>query len=333
MEPKRLNKLISDSGFCSRREADKLIEQGRVTVNGKIPEAGMKVTDKDKVRIDDETLSIRHEEPVFLLFNKPVGIATTTDLAVKNNIIRAINYPASILPIGFLDREAEGLMFLSNNTELVRKMTKADTKFEKEYVVTLDKMISPEFLSKVSDTNTFGHNNPDKKKNFVVKEGPYKFRIVLEPHTNHYVKKLCEDHGYKVMHLQRTRIAHFTSAKLAVGLWRVLTEAEVHNLKSIVLGKTANNSTNRSKVTENFYDVDEQPSRSRAPKQRSSFNQAGKTNTLSRRGKAIGNFDNPKSAAKRSLGKKQTKISMSSYKNNAKGTTENKQEPKKSVKS
>jgi len=321
MEPKRLNKLISDSGFCSRREADKLIEQGRVTVNGKIPEAGLKVTAKDKVRIDDETLAIRHEDPVFLLFNKPAGIATTTDLSVKNNIIRALNYPASILPIGFLDREAEGLMFLSNNTELVRKMTKADIKFEKEYVVTVDKMISLEFLSKISETGAFDHN-PNRKKNFVAKEAPNKFRIVLEPNTNHYVKKLCEDQGYKVMHLQRTRLANFTPAKLAVGLWRVLNEAEVNNLKEILSGKAPHNKITRSKKTDDIYDTDEQPSHSQIPKQRNSFNQ-----TASRQNN-VNNSDNPKSATKRVAGRKYSKGNSASTKNAAKRITEKSHTPK-----
>jgi len=333
MEPKRLNKLISDSGFCSRREADKLIEQGRVSVNGKIPGPGMKVTAKDKVRIDDQTLTIRHEEPVFLLFNKPTGIATTTDLSVKNNIIRALNYPASILPIGFLDREAEGLMFLSNDTELVRKMTKFDTKFEKEYVVTVDKMITPEFIARIGETGTFGYS-PAQKKNFAVKEGPNKFRIVLEPNTNHHVKKLCEDLGYKVTRLQRTRLANFTPAKLTIGLWRVLNEAEVNNLKSIVNGKAASkNKITRSQELAGIYDDEESEIvRDRAPKPRASLNQTSKTSSSSRGSSKTGNVDNPKSAANRSTGKNNFKSSAGKAKNITQAAPAGQREPKRTPK-
>jgi 23S rRNA pseudouridine2604 synthase len=240
MEAKRLNKFISDTGCCSRREADTLLEQGRVTVNGKVPEAGTKVTAQDKVRIDGEILRIRHEEPVFLLFNKPSGIATTTDLSVRNNIIQALNYPASLLPIGFLDRDAEGLLLLSNDTEWVRKMTKSDNRFEKEYFVTVDKLISPDFLAKVSEG---GIPDPgeERKKNFVTRLGTNRFRIVLEPGTNHHVKRVVEGLGYKIVHLQRTRLGDFTAGKLQVGMWRALTATEVTSLKSEVSQKARKN--------------------------------------------------------------------------------------------
>ena len=114
MDPKRLNKFISDSGFCSRREADRLIEEERVTVNGKLPAPGVLVTAKDKVRIDDQILRVREELPVFLVFNKPSGMSAKSDPAVRDNVVRAINYPATLEPIGYLDRDSEGVMFLSN---------------------------------------------------------------------------------------------------------------------------------------------------------------------------------------------------------------------------
>ena len=328
MEPKRLNKLISDSGFCSRREADKLIEQGRVTVNGKIPEAGIKVKATDKVRIDDQTLAIRHEDTVFLLFNKPAGIATTTDLAVKNNIIQALNYPATLLPIGFLDRDAEGLMLLSNDTELVRKITKADTKFEKEYVVTVNKMITPEFLSRISEAGIYDYQ-PDRKKNFVSKEGPNRFRIVLEPNTNHHIKKLCEDLGYKVVHLLRTKLGHFTPAKLAVGFWRVLTVAEVDELKSLITNK---GSRSRAATSHSEELYDDAPVRSRTLKPRSS------SSPVTRSGGAVGRkpatFNNPKSAAHRAGGKNKTvKRSPVSAKKGKTGPTEKGRSAKRAPKS
>ncbi|WP_276496361.1 pseudouridine synthase [Pontibacter litorisediminis] len=232
MEPKRLNKFISDSGFCSRREADRLIEEERVTVNGKQPEPGMKVTPKDKVRIDDQLLNVREEEAVFLLLNKPSGMSATADMGVRDNVVRAINYPASLQPIGQLDREAEGVLFLSNDGDLVRKLTKADNKYEKEYVVTVDKLISPEFIAKLIGG---GETESGEKlqKTFIAKEGSTRFRIILKPNTNHNIKRMCEDLGYKVVHLERVRIETFTLTKLPTGHWRKLSPADVEALASI----------------------------------------------------------------------------------------------------
>ncbi|MDQ3292163.1 MAG: S4 domain-containing protein [Bacteroidota bacterium] len=296
MEAKRLNKFISDTGFCSRREADKLLEQGRVTVNGKIPEPGTKVTAKDKVRIDDELLHVREEEIVFLLFNKPAGIATTTDLSVRNNIISALNYPASLLPIGFLDREAEGLLFLSNDTEQVRKMTKNDAKYEKEYIVTVDKLISGDFLTKVSEGG-IPEPGATRKKNFVAKMGTNRFRIVLEPSTNHHIKRIVEALGYKVVHLQRTRINNFTAGKLQVGMWRTLTEAEINEIKSVVAGKarSKNLTTGRD---DDFYEEDFSSARPKF-KPKTGNNGPGKPATAA---KNAGNKTRSKSPAKTSSG-------------------------------
>ena len=232
MEPKRLNKFISDSGFCSRREADRLIEEERVTVNGKLPEPGMKVSAKDKVRIDDQLLTVREEEPVFLLLNKPSGMSATADMGVRDNVVRAINYPASLQPIGHLDRDAEGVLFLSNDGDLVRKITKADNKYEKEYIVTVDKLISQDFIAKLIGGGE-SESGEKLQKTFIAKEGSTRFRIILRPNTNHNLKRMCEDLGYKVVHLQRVRIENFTLAKLPNGHWRKLSPAEVETLASI----------------------------------------------------------------------------------------------------
>ncbi|QNF32691.1 pseudouridine synthase [Adhaeribacter swui] len=264
MEAKRLNKFISDTGFCSRREADNLLEQGRVTVNGKVPDAGTKVTAQDKVRIDGEMLRIRHEEPVFLLFNKPAGIATTTDLSVRNNIIQALNYPASLQPIGFLDRDAEGLLLLSNDTEWARKMTKADTRYEKEYIVTVDKLISPDFLNKVSEGG-IPEPGEERKKNFVNRLGTNRFRIVLEPGTNHHLKRVVEGLGYKIVHLQRTRLSDLTAGKLHVGMWRTLTGTEITSLKNEISQKARRN-FGSSRVADDFTDEDFAPRTTRPAK-------------------------------------------------------------------
>jgi 23S rRNA pseudouridine2604 synthase len=267
MEPKRLNKFISDAGFCSRREADQLIAQERVTVNGKLPEPGAKVSAKDKVRIDGELLAVREEASVFLVFNKPAGMATTTDRSVRNNIISALNYPATLQPIGFLDRESEGLLFLCNDTELARKMTKADNQYEKEYVVTVDQLVTPDFLAKISESGTLPTAGP-RKKNAVTKEGPNRFRIVLEPGTYHNIKKRCEDLGFKVQHLQRVRIGNITPARLSVGMWRTLTEAEIESIKQVISGRGRRGSAAAARDYDDFYE-EEGPTRRTAPKSRS----------------------------------------------------------------
>lgn len=230
MEPKRLNKFISDSGFCSRREADRLIEEERVTINGKLPKPGTIVTAKDKVRIDDQILKVREEAPVFLIFNKPSGMSAKSDPSVRDNVVRAINYPATLEPVGHLERDSEGLLFLTNDTELGRKITRSDNRFEKEYTVTVDKLITQDFIAKL-----IGGGETEKgeklQKTFIEKTGASRFKIVLAPGSNHNIKMLCENLGYKVTHLQRTRIQNFTLAKMPTGHWRVLTPAEVDSLR------------------------------------------------------------------------------------------------------
>ncbi|MBB6611883.1 pseudouridine synthase [Pontibacter sp. Tf4] len=246
MEPKRLNKFISDSGFCSRREADRLIEEERVTVNGRLPEPGMLVTPKDKVRIDDEILRVREEKPAFLVVNKPVGMSAKSDPAIRDNVVRAINYPASLEPAGYMERDHEGLVILSNDTELVRQITRLDNRFEKEFIVTVDKIITPEFIAKL-----IGGGEDEKgeklQKTFIAKEASTRFRIVLTPGTNHNLKMLCENLGYKVVHLQRVRIENITLAKLASGHWRTLTGSEVQHLRDIVTGKASRVESSRER--------------------------------------------------------------------------------------
>ncbi|GHA55433.1 pseudouridine synthase [Pontibacter akesuensis] len=232
MEPKRLNKFISDAGFCSRREADRLIEEERVTVNGKLADAGAKVTATDKVRIDDQILRVREELPVFLIFNKPANMSAKADPSVRDNVVRAINHPASLQPIGHLDRDADGLLFLSNDSDLVSRMTKYDNKYEQEFLVTVNKLLTSEFLTKLSgsEDNASGEKT---QKTFIAKEGSNRFRIILKASTNHNIKRMVEELGYRVEHLSRIRIEKFTLAKLPSGHWRALNPAEVESLASI----------------------------------------------------------------------------------------------------
>ncbi|MBF9254344.1 23S rRNA pseudouridine(2604) synthase RluF [Pontibacter sp. 172403-2] len=249
MEPIRLNKFISDTGTCSRREADKLIEQGRVMVNGKIPEVGTKVTVHDKIRIDGQTLEVNREAPVYIALNKPAGIITTTDLSQRDNIIRFVNYPERIFPIGRLDKDSEGLIFLTNDGDIVNKILRAGNRHEKEYLVTVDKTITPDFINKMS--TGVGILGVQTKKCFVAQEGPNRFRIILTQGMNRQIRRMCEALGYEVITLQRTRIMNITLAKLPLGQWRNLTEEEIRVIQSMVSGstKTEEGSVSRKKVS------------------------------------------------------------------------------------
>jgi 23S rRNA pseudouridine2604 synthase len=237
---------------------------------------------------------------VFLLFNKPAGIATTTDLSVRNNIISALNYPASLLPIGFLDREAEGLMLLSNDTQLARKLTKADTKFEKEYIVTVDRLITPDFLTKVSEGG-IPEPGATRKKNFVAREGSSRFRMVLEPGTNHHVKRVVEALGYKVVHLQRVRLGDFIPGKLHVGMWRTLTDVEIASITSIASSKIRSANIPHSGASDDFFGEEVAPPRSSTvrPKSSTGLKSPGRPSNAAKKpaaGKRIGKSA-PKPAA------------------------------------
>ncbi|MCX2740341.1 23S rRNA pseudouridine(2604) synthase RluF [Pontibacter anaerobius] len=271
MEPIRLNKFISDSGYCSRREADKMIEQGRVTVNGKRPEVGARVKANDKVRVDGNLLEVDDVEPVYLLLNKPPGIETTTDTSQRDNIISFTNYPERIFPVGRLDKDSEGLIILTNNGDIVNKILRAGNKHEKEYIVTVDKPINQEFVDRMSGgVSILGVNT---KKCFVEQLGPNKFRIILTQGMNRQIRRMCEALGYEVHILQRTRIMHLSLAKIPLGQWRNMTDAEVAEMMRLVehSTKTEEGSTNKKRKAEATA-----PAISSKPKPRGGFSPAGK---------------------------------------------------------
>lgn len=228
---KRLNKFISETGYCSRREADKLIEQGRVTVNGKLPELGSKVTSDDTIHVDGTSIT-KKEKPVYLAFNKPVGITCTTEQQVKGNIVNYINYKKRIFPIGRLDKPSQGLIFLTNDGDIVNKILRAGNNHEKEYVVTVDKPITQRFLDKMSggvpilDTVT--------RKCVVTQEDRFVFRIILTQGLNRQIRRMCEALGYRVTKLKRTRIMNITLRGLPVGEWRYLTPKEMDEIQKLV---------------------------------------------------------------------------------------------------
>ncbi len=227
----RLNKYISDTGTCSRREADKLIEQGRVTVNGKTPQLGTKVSDEDVITIDLKPLKPK-ENLIYIAFNKPQGITCTTDLKDKDNIIEFINHPKRIFPIGRLDKPSEGLIFLTNDGDIVNKILRSGNNHEKEYLVMVDKLINADFLEKMGNGIDIG--DAVTKKCFVKQEGPTTFRIILKQGLNRQIRRMCDALDYKVYKLQRIRIMNITLNGIKSGGWRYLTTDEMNTIQNLV---------------------------------------------------------------------------------------------------
>lgn len=228
----RINKYLSEVGYCSRRAADKLIEQGRITINGKVPEMGTKVLSGDDVRVDGKAVSKPTERPVYLAFNKPVGIVCTTDSRVeKDNIIDYINYPKRIFPIGRLDKPSEGLIFLTNDGDIVNKILRARNNHEKEYLVTVDKAIQPDFLKKMRNGIPILDTVTNKCE--VSQISTYQFRIILTQGLNRQIRRMCEYLDYRVKKLKRIRIMN-VHLDLPVGKWRDLTTEELTQINLLV---------------------------------------------------------------------------------------------------
>lgn len=237
-----INKYISSTGFCSRREADKYIEQQRVTINGKTVGLGARVAAGDKVAVDGEPIKLKtSNKPVYIALNKPVGITSTTDTKDKTNIISFINYPKRIFPIGRLDKDSDGLIFLTNDGDIVNKILRAENNHEKEYIVTVDKAITPDFIQKmgngvpVLDTVT--------QKCFVKQEGSRKFRIILTQGLNRQIRRMCEYLGYEVKKLTRIRIMNVELGNLLAGKWRYLTASEIATIEQLIATSSKTNTT------------------------------------------------------------------------------------------
>jgi len=228
----RINKFLSEAGFCSRREADKLIEKGRVLVNGEVPQMGTKIGLNDEVRVDNKIITKDQESPVYLAFNKPVGIVCTTDTRVeKNNIIDYINYPSRIFPIGRLDKPSDGLILLTNDGDIVNKILRARNNHEKEYIVTVNQPISTDFISAMS--NGIPILDTVTKKCKVEKLTKFKFRIVLTQGLNRQIRRMCEYLDYEVIQLRRTRIMNI-NLDTRSGEWRHLTAVELKELNTLI---------------------------------------------------------------------------------------------------
>lgn len=230
-EVKRLNKFIAETGYCSRREADRLIEEGRVTINGIVPEMGTKVTAEDEVRIDGKLIKEKSGKQVYLAFNKPVGIECTTNPDVKNNIVDYINYPKRIFPIGRLDKASEGLIFMTDDGDIVNKILRARNNHEKEYIVTVNKPITERFILRMG--NGIPILDTVTRKCRVEQISKYIFRIVLTQGLNRQIRRMCEYLGYEVTALKRIRIINI-SLDVPVGRYRDLTAAEIKELNQLI---------------------------------------------------------------------------------------------------
>ncbi len=232
---KRLNKFISETGYCSRREADKLIEQGRVTINGKQPEMGTKVLHNDEVHIDGKPLKAK-EKTIYIALNKPTGITCTTERHIAGNIVDFIGHKSRIFPIGRLDKPSDGLIFLTNDGDIVNKILRAGNQHEKEYVVRVNKPVTDGFIKKMAagvailDTVTL----PCK----VTKETQYSFRITLTQGLNRQIRRMCETLGYEVYKLRRVRIMNITLDGIPNGQWRYLSDAEVSDILAMCSAST-----------------------------------------------------------------------------------------------
>jgi 23S rRNA pseudouridine2604 synthase len=228
-----LNKYISESGFCSRREADKYIEQCRVTINGKDAHKGNRVKAGDEVRVDGEIIKKKKQSSaVYLAFNKPKGVTCTTDQKDKTNIIDYINYKTRIFPIGRLDKRSDGLIFLTNDGDIVNKILRAGNGHEKEYIVTVDKPITLDFILKMRTGVRI--QGVVTQECFVKQEGDDRFRIILTQGLNRQIRRMCEVLGYNVTSLRRIRIMNITLSNLPPGKWRYFTPAEIELINKMV---------------------------------------------------------------------------------------------------
>lgn len=228
----RLNKYLSEIGYCSRRAGDKLIESGRVLINNEPASLGQKVSVNDEIKIDDKVVSVKKKKKIYLALNKPIGIVCTTDTKVeKNNIIDFIGYPERIFPIGRLDKPSSGLILLTNDGDIVNKILRTEHNHEKEYIVKVDKALSQTIIDRMSkgvpilDTIT--------KECKIRKSGSNEFKIILTQGLNRQIRRMCEYFNYKVISLERTRIMNI-KLDLPVGKYRELTKEEINSLNKLI---------------------------------------------------------------------------------------------------
>ena len=229
----RLNKYLSESGYCSRRAADRLIEEGKVTINGEIPEMGTKVKEDDQVEVEGQIIEkLTKPKKIYLAFHKPVGIVCTTDRRVEpDNIIDFIKYPKRIFPIGRLDKSSEGLIFLTNDGDIVNKILRARNNHEKEYIVIVNRQINKDFIQRMS--NGVEILETITKNCFVKQLGAKKFKIILTQGLNRQIRRMCEALGYRVQSLKRVRIMNI-KLDIPKGNYREFTKGELFELNRLL---------------------------------------------------------------------------------------------------
>ncbi|MDN3666076.1 pseudouridine synthase [Algibacter miyuki] len=244
---KRINKFLSEVGYCSRREADKLIDAGRVTINGSVPEMGTKIAPNDVVCVDGKEITNTKTSFVYLAFNKPVGIVCTTDTSVeKDNIIDFLKYPKRIFPIGRLDKPSEGLILLTDDGDIVNKILRASNNHEKEYIVTVDKPISQTFLERMAGGIHLEDLNKTTKKCEIQKLSTYAFKIILTQGLNRQIRRMCDYLNYEVETLKRVRIMNI-KLDTPVGEYRELTKEEFIDLNKLLEDSTKTYETNKKR--------------------------------------------------------------------------------------
>jgi 23S rRNA pseudouridine2604 synthase len=238
----RLNKFISESGLCSRREADRHIEQGNVFINGRKANVGDQVKVGDRVRVNGHELEPRKgEDRIFIALNKPTGVTSTTEEGVRDNIVHFVNHSKRIFPIGRLDKDSQGLIFLTNDGDMVNKILRAGNKHEKEYVVTVNKPLTDAVVQGMA--NGVPMMGVTTRKCKITQEGPTVFRIVLVQGLNRQIRRMCEYFGYEVIKLERVRIMHISLKGIPLGDWRDLTESELSALYNMVEHSSSDPST------------------------------------------------------------------------------------------
>ncbi|MCH8558978.1 MAG: 23S rRNA pseudouridine(2604) synthase RluF [Balneolia bacterium] len=288
----RLNKFISEAGICSRREADRKIEKGQVRVNGKVAQIGDLVSKSDRVLVSGNPVEMR-DQYVYLAYNKPVGVTSTTDRTDPDNILKAVGYHGGrVFPVGRLDKDSEGLILLTNDGDIVNKILRASNKHDKEYIVTVDKPVTPDFITQMSEgVSILGVMT---RKCMVEQINPRTIRMILNQGLNRQIRRMCEALGYQVTSLQRVRVMNINLDGIATGTWRFLTESEQDTLLKAVEGSSKEASTrkkNRSGA------VDE------ADSAKSAQGKSGRGRNRSGAKKAAGKRDTKKGAPKTSAGR------------------------------
>ncbi len=236
MKETRINKFLSEAGYCSRRAADRLIDENRVTINGEAPLMGTKIVEGDVVKVDGKLIIKKEEKPVYIALNKPVGIVCTTDTHVeKDNIIDFMNYPKRIFPIGRLDKASQGLILLTNDGDIVNKILRAKNNHQKEYIVQVNKEITEDFLQKMRDGIPIFDIITNKCE--VEQVGKYRFKIILTQGLNRQIRRMCEYLDFRVILLRRIRIMNI-HLDVNIGEFRDLTQSELDELNELIKEST-----------------------------------------------------------------------------------------------